>query len=642
MGETILDVALREAIDIPHLCKHPDLNIKGNCRTCLVEVAGMGIVTSCSTQVKEGMKVKTETPKVRRARKINLELIFASHIEKCDKCIYENNCILLKYAKEYGLNIKRFGDRKEKYPIWQFGDAIQFDASKCIGCRNCVEVCQLKQACDFYEVAERGVETEVKPKGEPNSQSLSIDVSNTAGKSLLSKENWEKFDCVYCGQCIVHCPVGAISGVPHWGKIEHLLENKGNKILVAQIAPSVRVSIGEEFDQQPGKIVTGQLVASIKKLGFDYVFDINTGADFTTYEEARELIDWLRSNKERPMFTSCCPAWVKFVEFYFPEFISHLTSTSSPHICSGSIIKTIFADSLKRDPRDIILVSIMPCTAKKHEIDLKEHQIDINKYIKSLDLKNIKQIFYNKQNLQDDIKVPAVDYVLTTREYAYLLQRHKIDLLKLKPAELDKPLGIYSSAGAIYGASGGVMESALRSADYFFRVLDKEGNLEPIINGKLKNYKPQKSRSKASSKISKSRIKFKKVRGMQGIKTAKINIAGRKLKIAVVNGLNNARKMLESLKDNKMKYDYVEVMACPGGCIGGGGQPLPVDSEIRKKRAEALYEVGRNLPIKTAHENPSVLEVYSKYFKGNEELISEMLHNKYKAKKREGYYIISN
>jgi len=652
-GQTILDVALQEGIEIPHLCKHPDLNIKGNCRICLVEVEGKGIVTSCSTQVENNMKIKTETYKIQRARKINLELIFAQHEEKCDECIYQDNCIILNYAKKYDLKITRFNDRKKKYPIWQFGDAIQFDASKCIDCRNCVEICKEKQTCDFYEVAERGIETTVKPVGPPNKQTPQTTTGSLDSSSLRSSSlGIKSVDCTYCGQCVVHCPVGAISGKPHWQEVEKLLEKPQGKILVAQIAPSIRTSIGEEFNQKPGKIVTGQLAASIKKIGFDYAFDVNLGADLTTYEEARELVHWLTSSKKRPMFTSCCPGWVDFVKFYYPEFISHLTSTNSPIMCSGPVLKTFFADKIKKDPRDIINVMIAPCTAKKHEAGLIKHQVDLGWCIERLDIPNVKKCICKDRSNLKGIKVPAVDYVLTTREYAYLLHKHKIDLPKLKPVELDKPLGIYSGAAAIYGASGGVMESALRSADYFFRVFDEVGNLDPVLKGVA--YPPpllapstlsplqKKSRSelrRTGSKISKSRIEFKEVRGMAGIKSAKINIAGRKLNVAVINGLGNARKFLEDLKANKVEYDYVEIMACPGGCIGGGGQPVPVSAEIRAKRAAALYTIDKNLPIRTAHENPSILEIYNKYFKGEECLIEDVLHSKFEVKEREGYFI---
>jgi len=646
IGETILDVALRESIDIPHLCKHPDLSVQAICRTCVVEVEGKGLITACSTPIFEGMKIKTKSRDAERARKINLELIFSEHVEKCDSCIYQDNCQILKYAKIYNIQISRFPDRKKNFPVWQFSDSIQFDSSKCIDCRNCVEVCDKMQVCKFYEIAERGIETIVRPVGAqsviPAKAGTPASTDNVSeprdprfreDDNLIDslQNNTGNFDCTYCGQCVVHCPVGAISGVPHWQEVEKLLKDKKGKILIAQIAPSIRVSIGEEFGLEPGRILTGQLVSSIKSLGFDYAFDVNLGADFTTYEEARELVQWLDSNKKRPMFTSCCPAWVKFVEFYYPEFISHLTTSNSPQMCSGPIIKTYFADFLKKDPRDIIVVSIMPCTSKKHEINLDSHKIDLGWCLERLNLPNIEAACQDRKNLQG-IKIKTVDYVLTTREYAYLLHKHKIDLPNLKPQDLDLPLGIYSGAGAIYGATGGVMESALRSADYFLRVLNETGSLEPVIKGE--NYELKRNRF---SKLQRSRIGFKKVRGLAGIKTAKVKVGNKKLNVAIANGLGNAKKILDDLKNNKTKYDYVEVMACPGGCIGGGGQPIPTNSKIRAVRAAALYEIDKNLPIRTAHENPSLLEVYKKYFKGEEELIEKILHSKFRQKEKEGY-----
>lgn len=632
-GQTILDVALREGLTIPHLCKHSDLSVKANCRVCLVEVEGLGLVTSCSTEVAPSMKVKLETLAVKRARRVNLELIYAEHIEKCRTCLYEDNCRLKKYAEAWGLKLTRYEDRKSDYPVWQFGAAIRFDSSKCIECRNCVEVCE-KQACSFYEIAERGVETQVKPKGGANENDQFV-IFNDQKKELdLLKNDADKFDCTYCGQCVTHCPVGAISGVPHVNAVEELLKKRANKILVAQIAPSIRVSIGEEFGLPDGMLVTGQLAASLKAVGFDYAFDVNAGADFTTYEEARELVQWLVAGKDRPMFTSCCPAWVKFVEFYYPEFISHLTTTNSPQMCSGPVIKTFFADYLKKDPRDIVVVSIMPCTAKKHEIALAAHQIDLGWCLERLDLDNIKTHCLIKRAKLRGVKISAVDYVLTTREYAYLLHKGKINLAKLKPATLDSPLGIYSGAGAIYGASGGVMESALRSADYFFRVYDEVGSLAPVVRGD--NYPLQKKRY---SRLIQSRIEFKEVRGQDGIKKAVVAVGGRKLRVAVVNGLGNAKRILADLRLGAVKYDYVEVMACPGGCIGGGGQPLPVDSAIRAKRAAALYKIDREMAIRTAHENPAVLQVYQKYFKGDEEVIEQLLHTKFKVREREGYRV---
>jgi NADP-reducing hydrogenase subunit HndD len=623
--QTILDVCLANHIFVPTLCKHPDLSIQGKCRICLVEVEGLGIVTSCSTPPEDGMKIKTDTPAVKRARAVNLEMIYAEHIEKCSACIQEHSCLLKDYAAKYGLKLTRFKDRKGKLPIWHFGKKssqelktkiekvkrsfvsedvelrsqetqlhahgyIQFDSSKCIDCGICTEVCRYKQTCDFYETIGKGSGTQTKPTDNKNK------------------------DCTYCGQCVVHCPVGAIQGVPHWPAVEELLKNKEQhkKTLVAQIAPSIRVSIGEEFHLDYGQVVTGQLAASMRALGFDAVFDVTVGADFTTYEEARELVEWLGSNKDRPMLTSCCPGWVKFVEFYYPDFVPHLTTARSPHLHSGILAKTYWAELVNKKPEDIILVSIMPCTAKKQEIALARHQFKVNSDKK-------------------EINIPIVDYVLTTREYAYLLRRFKIDFAQLKPASMDNPLGKSSGAGVIYGASGGVMESALRSADYFLRVKKQTGSLESVLCGGCKDIPHQKSF------LSQNRINFNQVRGQEGIKSAKVKVGDTKLKVAVANGLGNARMLLEDIKNKKCHYDYIEVMACPGGCIGGGGQPVPVTAEIRKKRAASLYNIDEKLSIRTAHENPSLLKVYRDYFKGDLELIEQLMHCEYNEESRGGY-----
>ena len=587
-SQTILDVCQANGIDIPTLCKHPDLVIQGKCRVCLVEVGGQGIITACTQTAADGMEIKTDTLLVKRARAVNLEMIYAEHIEKCSSCIQEHSCALKDYANQYGLKITRYQDRKAKLPAWHFGDFIQFDSSKCIDCGICSEVCTDKQTCDFYQTINKGYQTQTKPTDDP------------------------KKDCTYCGQCVVHCPVGAVQGVPHWQFVEELLKNKKTsaKTLVAQIAPSIRVSIGEEYNFAYGQITSGQLAASMRALGFDVAFDVSAGADFTSYEEALELIHWLEAKKDRPMFTACCPAWVKFVEFYYPEFISHLTTTRSPHIHSAIITKTYWAELMGKKPQDIIVVSIMPCTAKKQEISLTTQRYQ---------------------------HLPIVDYVVTTREYVYLLRRAKIDFPKLASKELDNPLGNSSGAGVIYGASGGVMESALRSADYMLRVKKETGSLKPIINGE--NYQLIKNRY---SRISQSRIEFTQVRGQQGIKEAAVNIGGKNLRVAIVSGLGSARKLIENIKAKKCQYDYVEVMACPGGCIGGGGQPLPVSAEIRAKRAAALYNIDQNLVIRVAHENKFLLTVYRDYFKGRQELIEQLMHCQYNVANRAGYKKITN
>lgn len=551
-GQTILEVAENNGIDIPALCFHSDLCVKANCRICVVEIKGRkGLHAACSTKLEPSMEVITESPRIRKTRKINLELIFSQHEEECTDCIWQYNCELLDLAKKYNVKITRFKDRKTDYPVYQFGKALQFDSSKCIDCRNCVEMCQ-QQAVNFLEVKERGHLFKVLPTKD------------------------KKRDCIYCGQCLVHCPAGAFEGIGEFEDIEKPLQQK-DKIVVFQFAPSLRVSIGELFNLPAGKIVTEKLAAGIKKLGADKVFDVSVGADFTTTEEAKELAERLKSGKNLPMFTSCCPSWVKFSEFYFPEFIHNLTTVRSPHIISGGLIKTYWAKQQKLNPEKIVVVSIMPCVSKKYEIERPE-----------LKIKGLK----------------PVDYVLTTRELGFLFKRKKIDLAKVKPQKLDFALGIPTGAGVIYGASGGVMESALRTA------------CAEISGKKL------------------CPIDFKQARGLQGVKKARIRIGKKTLKIAVVNGTGNAKLILEELKKNPNAYDYVEVMACPGGCIGGGGQPVPTDSKIRESRARGLYQVDFKKQVRLAHQSPIVKKVYHDYLTDTGKIRS-ICHTTYKMKKRE-------
>jgi len=546
-GQTVLEICRQNGIDIPALCYHPDLDIKANCRLCLVEIKGFPrLHTACSTKVAEGMEVITNSPEIRRARKINLELIVSAHLEKCGQCIWDANCYLQKLAKEYGVIISRFEDRKKDRPTVPIGPSIAFDQSKCIDCNNCVEVCQ-KQACGVFEIKGKGAETTV---------------------TLAHPDQ-----CVYCGQCVVHCPVGALQGQGEWEAVEQALLDK-TKVTIAQCAPSIRSSLGEEFDLPYGQIVTGQMVAALKKLGFNKVFDINLGADFTSFEEAKELKERFENN-QLPMLTSCCPAWVHFVEVFYPEFLPNLTTANSPHMCSGPVIKTYYSQLIGKKPSDLTVVSVMPCTAKKFEAKRDE--------------------FY----LADG--TPYIDHVITTREFAYLLRRHQIALTSLKPQNPDDPLGEYSGAGAIYGASGGVMESALRTA------------VEWICG-----HKPPS-------------LEFKCVRGQEGIKTAQVEVGSKTLKLAVANGLGHAKQILEELKKDPTAYDYVEVMACPGGCIGGGGQPVPVSAEIRKKRAEALYEIDKKLKVRTCHENPSLQKVYRDFFAKDPILVEKLLHTSYNS-----------
>ena len=554
-GQTILEVAKENGIDIPSLCSHPDLEQRATCRMCLVEIKGQkNLQTACSTKVAENMEVLTESPRINRARKINLELIFAQHQEECPDCVWFFNCQLLKLAKRFKVKITQFPDRKSSRKITQCGPLV-FDQTKCIDCRNCVDVCPV----DFLSVENRGAD---------------ISIEN-------SPDEWK--DCIHCGQCILHCPVGAIEAAGEFEEVQKMEPSK-KKIRVVQFAPAIRTSIGEEFDLQPGEIVTGQLVAGLRKLGFDKVFDTSVGADFTTYEEAGELLERLVSGKNLPGFSSCCPAWVKFVEFYYPEFVPNLCTSRSPQTMLGGVIKTYWAQKERIKPEDIEVVSVMPCVAKKYEIKREEMKID--------------GLF-------------PVDKVLTTREIAYLFKKNRIDLKNIPAEDADDPFGLPSGAGVIYGASGGVLESALRTV--YFKATGKN---------------PE-------------RDEFKKVRGQERIKVNEITIGDRVIKSVVVNGIRNAKKILEELKKNPQAYQAMEVMACPGGCIGGGGQPVPTNSQIRKKRAEALYVIDAQKEVRCAHDNPALQKVYREFFT-SKEIIKPILHTSYFPKKKSAVMTLKN
>jgi iron-only hydrogenase group A len=548
-GETILHVARKNGIKIPAACFHSDLEAEMSCRLCVVSIVGRkGLHTSCSTLIEEGMEVITESPEIARARKINLELIFSQHIKHCNGCVRNYHCKLLSLSKKCNIEFSRFEDRKRGFPTYRFGPSILFYGSKCIDCHDCVQVCK-DQGVGFLEIEKKGTFLEVIP----------------------SKD--KKKDCVYCGQCLLHCPSGSFDEVDSIKKVEKDLKNK-NKYVVFQFAPAIRSSIGEEFGIGYGKIVTDQLVAGIKALGARKVFDVSVAADITTIEEAGELIERIKENKTMPMFTSCCPSWVKYVEFYYPEFIPNLTSVRSPQIMLGGLIKTYFAEKEKIDPKKIVVVSVMPCTSKKYEITREELKVN---------------------------GLKPVNHVLTTRELACMFKNHKIDLTNIKEEKADTPWDLPTGAGVIYGATGGVAESALRTA------------YEKITGNKLEE------------------IEFKAVRGLNGIKETTIEINGIELKVAVVNGLGNAKKILEKLKVNPKAYDYVEVMSCPGGCIGGGGQPMPIDKEIRRKRAEALYNNDKEKEIRLAHESPIIKHLYEEFLT-NKETIHKICHTHYSQK----------
>ncbi|MDD5146135.1 MAG: [FeFe] hydrogenase, group A [Candidatus Pacebacteria bacterium] len=563
-GQTILEVAAENGIQIPSLCYHPDLSVKANCRICIVSVKGLtSPQTACSTKVQKGMEITTESPEIAKLRKINLELIFSQHKEECADCVWNFNCQLLELSKKYKLQITRFSDRKSGFPIYNFGPALQFDSSKCIDCRNCVEVCHKQQVGHLQIVSKNNLQEII-----PN----------------------DKNPCIFCGQCIIHCPAGAFEGVGEFEEIETPLADK-NKVVVFQFAPAIRTTIGEEFNLPPGEDLTGQIVAGLKQLGANYVFDVSCGADFTTLEEATESLERIRKNENLPLFSSCCPAWVRFIEVYYPQLIPHLTTARSPHVILGSILKSYWATKYQIDPVNLVVVSIMPCVAKKYEITRDELRIHPTESIAA----NAPTLFGEAD------RIPPVDYVLTTRELAKLFKKHKIDLTKIDPTPADDPFGNYSGAGVIYGASGGVMESALRTAF-------------SLVSG--------------GQKI---QIEFQEVRGQKGLKTAQVDLNGKKIKVAVANGLENAVKIIQGLNKEYKDYACIEVMACPGGCIGGGGQPLPTNASVRKARAEGLYKIDEKKELKMAHENPALKKVHEEFLT-TEEIKQKICHTYYSAK----------
>jgi len=567
--ETIMTVAQANGIKIPGLCGHPDFPPKGNCRVCVVEIKGDNkLRTSCSTKVVAGMEIITDSPKVKKTRNLNLELIFSEHIEKCPTCPWRYNCKLLNFAEKYKIEITRFRDRKKGRKIYKFANAVEIDGSQCIDCRNCLDACSLLQNIHYLELKGKGANQEIVPV--KNYKPSLPPLFPHGNKDGLKKKN--KVDCIYCGQCAVHCPVSAAQEQSHWQVVDKALNDK-SKVVVAQFAPSIRVSIGEEFGLAHGRVVTGQVVTALRQLGFSHVFDVSFGADITTMVEAEELLERVKKNKILPMFTSCCPAWVKYVEFFHPELIPNLTSSRSPHIHNGGVIKNYWAAKMKIKPKDIVVVSVMPCTAKKFEAARREMKI--------------KGLW-------------PVDYVITTREMGLMLKNREVDFAGLKKGKADSFLGEYSGAGVIYGGSGGVMESALRTAQYL--ACKKE---------------------QGKNSLCRSRLEFMAVRGLSNLKEATVKVEEKKLRVAVVNGIGQ----IEPVLNNLSKYDYIEVMACPGGCIGGGGQPVPTTPAIRQKRIAALYKIDKDRQIRRAHENKEVSAVL-KWLKQTKQERS-ILHTKY-------------
>jgi iron-only hydrogenase group A len=561
-GQSVLEAAKNAGIEIPALCYHPDLCVKANCRLCVVEIEGIPVpAAACSAKIKEGMKIVTDSDNLKSLRKTNLELLFGEHRRNCPQCIWQGKCALLKYAAVFKANPMAVPLRKPEPDIVKFGPVI-LDRSKCIECRNCVDMCARQTG------SRRGTDTEMKSDGflEVEGQGKDIHISPSCDA---------KKDCIYCGQCIVHCPVGALDSESPVDEIDALLKDRKGKTMVIQFAPSIRTSIGEMFGMEYGMNVTGKLAAALKKLGFDKVFDVNMSADLTTVEEAKELVWRVTEKKPLPMFTSCCPGWMRYLEFYRPDMIPNITTVKSPQNMLGSLIKTYWAEKNNVKPENIIVVSVMPCTAKKYDVTKPEEKIN---------------------------ELSPIDYVLTTRELGRLLQKNRINLKEMEQGAADDPFGVYTGAGTIFGATGGVTEAATRTAYW-------------LITGK-----------------NLEKVECENVRGIAGLKKAVVEINGIKLKVGIANGMENAKIILDDLDKDPKAYDYIEIMACPGGCIGGGGQPLPVNDDIRKKRAAGLYSDDCSKKIRFAHESPAVKEVYDEYFKGDEHKIHEILHTSYAQK----------
>ncbi|MBU1033616.1 [FeFe] hydrogenase, group A [Patescibacteria group bacterium] len=556
-GQSILQVAMSNQLDIPHLCYHEDLPIEANCRLCLVESEGK-ITTSCTLKASEGMKVSTKNEELAEMRQENLRLLLASHVKNCPKCQKKQPCPAFGLMQKYGVTSEEYQRKMLDLAVHKMGSAAEFDPNLCVKCGRCVNICA-EIGINFLKIEGKGADAHLTYNQNP------------------------KVDCIYCGQCTVHCPVNAIREQSHLEQVEAALLDK-DKILIAQMAPSVRTSIGEEFGQEVGLNMEKKMFTALRQLGFEKIFDVNTGADITTMIEAKDLSNRLKKRDAGeatalPMFTSCCPGWVKFLEFYYPDFIDHLTTARSPQIHSGAAYKTWWADKAGVDPSKIVVVSIMPCTSKKYEAQIEKFD------------------FEHKGH-----KLKPVDFVLTTREMATLLKKNQIDLPSLEESEADTE-GEYSGAAAIYGASGGVMESALRTATH-------------ILTGEeMPN------------------LELEEVRGMKGIKRATIKIGDKKIKVAVVATARNARNVLEEIKRNKDAYDYVEFMACPGGCIGGGGQPLTSTNAIIKKRIAGLYSIDAKKNRRRAHENKVVREFFS-YLTDKPLLAEKILYTSYSAKNK--------
>lgn len=561
-GSTILEAARYAGIKIPTLCYLKDINAIGACRICVVEVKGARtLVASCVYPVNEGMEIFTNTPKVLESRKTTLELILSNHKKECLSCRRSGTCELQALCVEYNVDENKFAGENPAVEIDDSAEHMIRDNSKCILCRRCVAACNAYQGVGVIGANERGFAVQI-------ASPFDMGLAETA--------------CVSCGQCITACPTGALTEKDNTAEVLEAIADP-DKFVVVQPAPAVRASLGEAFGLPIGTNVEGKMIAALRRLGFDKVFDTNFSADLTIMEEAHEFLDRVQNGGTLPMITSCSPGWIRYCENYFPEFIPNLSTCKSPQQMFGAIVKTYYAQKLGKNPEDIVSVSVMPCTAKKYEV---------------------------KRDDQQAAGIPDVDITITTRELARLIEREGIMFNELPDEKPDSPLGTGTGAGVIFGATGGVMEAALRTAAW---KLSGENNDSPI--------------------------EFKEVRGVEGIKEATYNVGGKEIKVAVASGLANAKTLLKKVKAGEADYQFIEIMACPGGCVNGGGQIIQPASvrnfiDIRAERAKVLYDLDLSNPLRRSHENPDIKKLYDEFLgEPNSHKAHEILHTSYKAQK---------
>ncbi|MTI65901.1 MAG: 2Fe-2S iron-sulfur cluster binding domain-containing protein [Firmicutes bacterium] len=559
-GLTVLEAARSVNIEIPSLCYLKDVNEIGSCRVCVVEIDGTrNLQASCVYPVREGLKIKTNTERVRRARKTAVTLLLANHHRECTTCIKNLNCELQNVSDNLGIrNIPFTGEMKD-YGLHNNNPAIQRDYNKCINCRRCEAICRKIQECNVYSALNRGLDTIIAPAFQKDLADVS---------------------CIMCGQCVIACPTGSLTDKEYINDVWEVIKDP-NKHVVVQTAPSIQVTIGELFGMPIGSFVAGKLVTSLKRMGFDKVFATDVTADLTIMEEGSELLERITKHPDKlPLLSSCCPGWVKFAEHFYPEFLPNLSTTKSPHEMCGALTKTWYAKKYNIDPKNIVNVGIMPCTAKKYEAQRPEMVSDG---------------FRN------------VDYVLTTRELGRMIREIGLDFANLPDGEYDKPFDQYSGAGMIFGATGGVLEAAVRTA-------------HKLSTGK-------------EAKVP----DFNDARGQSGLKYGEVTLGDKNIKIAIAHGTGNAKKALEMYKNGEKKFDYMEVMACPGGCVGGGGQPILggkdhkfISLSYRHNRADTLYNIERGKNIRSSYENPRIKEIYKEFLKKPlSDISKEYLHTSF-------------